>query len=45
MTFAADYLAEAVGIIDQLDIDAIERMADVLAEVREDGGRLWADAL
>jgi len=41
MTYARDHLAEARRIIDQLDEGAIERVADVLAGVRERGGRLF----
>jgi len=41
MTFTADYLREAVAIIERLDQGAIERMADALVAVRERGGRLF----
>jgi len=41
MTYAREHLAEARRIIDQIDPDAIERVADVLAAVRERGGRLF----
>ena len=41
MSYASDHLAEARRIIDLLDQDAIERVADVLAGVRERGGRLF----
>lgn len=39
--FSAQYLEEAVDIIRRLDCDAIERMAGLLAETREAGGRLF----
>lgn len=41
MTYARDHLAEAKRIIDQIDHESIERVADVLAAVRERGGRLF----
>jgi D-sedoheptulose 7-phosphate isomerase len=41
MSFAQQHLQEAARIIERLDAAAIERMADVLAEVRDRGGRLF----
>jgi D-sedoheptulose 7-phosphate isomerase len=41
MSYARQHLDEARQIIEQLDADAIERMADVLHAVRERGGRLF----
>src|SRR5262249_16113948 len=41
MTFAAQYLAEASAIIDQLDGAAIERIVEMLIALRERGGRLF----
>ncbi|MEO7775013.1 MAG: SIS domain-containing protein [Steroidobacteraceae bacterium] len=41
MSFVTEHLAESRQIIDQLDIAAIEKMADLLAAVRERGGRLF----
>lgn len=41
MTFAHQFLSEAVQIIERLDRDAIERMAVLLADTRENGGRLF----
>ena len=41
MTYARRHLDEAKRIIDQLDIDAIEKTAQILARVRERGGRLF----
>ena len=41
MTFSEQHLAEAVEIIGKLDVDAIEKMAQLLADVRERGGRLF----
>jgi D-sedoheptulose 7-phosphate isomerase len=39
--FATAYLAEAKQIIDSLDVEAIERAAVLLADVRDRGGRLF----
>jgi len=41
MTYAQQHLTEAARIIDALDADTIERVADTLASVRERGGRLF----
>ena len=41
MSFAEQYLTEVAGIAAQLDRDAIERMARVLAETRARNGRLF----
>lgn len=41
MGFAAAYFNEAKAILDRLDVDVIERMADMLAELRTRGGRLF----
>ena len=41
MTFTAQFLAEARQILDLLDADAIERMATLLAETRNNEGRLF----
>jgi D-sedoheptulose 7-phosphate isomerase len=41
MGFAAEYLAEAKAVIDQLDPEAVEKMAQLLAETRERQGRLF----
>jgi D-sedoheptulose 7-phosphate isomerase len=39
--FAAAFVAESIAIMEQVDVDAIERMAAGLARVREFGGRLF----
>lgn len=39
--FSRAYLAEVQSIAAQLDTDAIERVANVMAKAREDGGRLF----
>src|SRR5262249_16092187 len=36
-----EYLAEAVQVIERLDTDAIERVVDLLVDVRARGGRLF----
>ena len=41
MTFSTQYLAEARTIIDTLDPALIERMVDLLADLRTRGGRLF----
>ena len=41
MSYAADYLAEANRILQQLDPGALERLATTLAGVREREGRLF----
>src|SRR5450759_3714142 len=41
MSFAQSYLQEARQIIDKLDVDVIDRMADTVAKARTAGGRLF----
>jgi D-sedoheptulose 7-phosphate isomerase len=41
MSFTQQHLQEAARIIERLDVAAIERVADVLAQVRSRGGRLF----
>ena len=41
MSYATQYLSEARVIIGKLDAEAIEKMAALLASVRERGGRLF----
>jgi len=41
MTYTQQHLEEASQIIAELDTSAIESMAELLAKVREDGGRLF----
>src|SRR5271155_1479727 len=41
MSFIQQYLLETKAIIDQLSVDAIGRMAALLAQVRASGGRLF----
>ncbi len=41
MSYAAQHMKEAVDIIQQMDVSAIEKMADLLATVKADGGRIF----
>jgi D-sedoheptulose 7-phosphate isomerase len=41
MSFASIHLQEAKAIIDRLDVEVIEHMAELLAQARESGGRLF----
>ncbi len=41
MSYTTEYLAEATQILARLDTAAIERMIQLLAELRERGGRLF----
>jgi D-sedoheptulose 7-phosphate isomerase len=41
MSYARQHLDEARTVLDRLDTDAIERVADVLLAVRQRGGRLF----
>ena len=41
MSFANEFLAESAQVLQKLDRDQIEKMATLLAETRERGGRLF----
>jgi D-sedoheptulose 7-phosphate isomerase len=41
MSYAKQHLDEAVEIIKKIDLVAIEKMADLLAQVKKDGGRVF----
>lgn len=41
MSYAAQHLKEAMEIIQKMDVSAIEKMADLLATVKADGGRIF----
>jgi len=41
MTYAKQHLAEAVSIINQIEIQAVEKVADLLAELKLQAGRLF----
>lgn len=41
MNYAKKHLDEAVEIIEKMDVAAIEKMADLLVQVKTDGGRIF----
>ena len=41
MNYSQQHVNEAVAILNTLDVDAIEKMADLLATVKQDHGRLF----
>lgn len=41
MSYSQEHLNEAVEIIKKMDVSAIEKMADLLAQVKLDGGRIF----
>jgi D-sedoheptulose 7-phosphate isomerase len=41
MSYVKQHLDEAVEIIKKIDLEAIEKMADLLAQVKKDGGRVF----
>jgi len=41
MSYSQEHLNEAVEIIKKMDVSAIEKMADILAQVKLDGGRIF----
>lgn len=41
MTYAQQHLNESIEIIKKMDVAAIERMADLLATVKAEGGRIF----
>jgi D-sedoheptulose 7-phosphate isomerase len=41
MSYAEKHLNEAVEIIQKMDVSAIEKMADLLAKVKAEGGRIF----
>lgn len=41
MSYAQQHVNEAIDIFNKLDIDAIERMADLLVGIKQDGGRIF----
>lgn len=41
MSYTTDYLSEASQILGQLDVEAVDRMVDLLVTLRERGGRLF----
>jgi len=41
MSYAAQHMKEAIEIIQKMDVSAIEKMADLLAKVKADEGRIF----
>ena len=41
MTYAQQHIAETIEIASKIDVGAIEKMADLLAQVKADGGRIF----
>jgi D-sedoheptulose 7-phosphate isomerase len=41
MSYAKQHLNESIEIIQKIDVDAIEKMAALLAKVKADGGRIF----
>jgi len=41
MTYSKQHLNDAIAIINKIDDDVIEKMAQIIAEVRENNGRLF----
>ena len=41
MSYAQQHLNESIEIIQKMDVSAIEKMADLLAQVKIDGGRIF----
>lgn len=41
MSYAQQHVNEAITILQQLDVDAVEKMADLLAGIKHDGGRIF----
>lgn len=41
MSYSKKHLTEAIEIISKIDSDAIEKMAELIAKVKKDGGRIF----
>lgn len=41
MSYAQQHVNEAIDILNKLDVGAIERMVDLLAGIKQDGGRIF----
>ena len=41
MSYAQQHENEAIDILNKIDIDAIEKMADLLADIKQAGGRIF----
>lgn len=41
MSYAQQHVNEAIDILNKIDVDAIEKMADLLADIKQAGGRIF----
>ena len=41
MTFSETFIAESIEVLNKLNVDSIEKMVDIIVEVREQRGRLF----
>ena len=41
MSYAQQHVNEAINILNKMDVHAIEQMADLLAVIKQDGGRIF----
>lgn len=41
MSYSQQHINETIDILNRLDIEAIEQMADILAGIKKDGGRIF----
>ncbi len=41
MSYAQHHINEAIDILQKMDVDAIEKMADLLANIKQKGGRIF----
>lgn len=41
MSYAQQYIDEAIDILNKIDVGAIEQMADLLAVIKQEGGRIF----
>lgn len=41
MSYAQQHVNEAIAILQKLDVNAVEKMADLLAGIKQDGGRIF----
>ena len=41
MGYAEQHMRESAQIIEKMDVTVIENMADLLAQVKQDGGRIF----
>ncbi|MCR4348009.1 MAG: SIS domain-containing protein [Sulfuricaulis sp.] len=41
MSYAQHHISEAIDILQRMDVNAIEQMADLLANIKQEGGRIF----